>query len=515
MTNRKPNIVFMLSDHQAYYRHGWDGGFQVSRPNYQRLANEGVHFDRAYTSSPLCTPARRSLMTGLYPHNHGFVTLDESENTEERDFGFLYGKLAEQGYRLYYYGKWHAGPGTAHDFGCEGFCYPGYGNPYLTPEYQAYLEAKGLEQPSINVEHVFMEPVSPDEPSPGPGYRCEAPNLHPHVTGVFETPPETHESFFLVNLASEKLRELAENDDGTPFFLRVDFYGPHPPYAVNQEYLDLYPPESIPEYGSFRDDMAHKPPVYLRETNDPFAPEGRLIIPSVLEWSEWQRILRYVYAHDTQVDAAVGIILDQLDRLGLAENTLVVWTTDHGDPIASHGGRFGKEAYLSEEVLRIPLVMRWPSKIEAGQSSNHLVSLNDLPGTLLEAAGTTFNGPVDGKSLLTIFKDGQLIQGNERWREDLMCETHGHHGEPVIGRALVTEQFRYAVYRYLDDPGYLQPGDPVDNMSELYDLEKDPFQIKNLAYQSEYRATVVDLKTRLKLWCERSGDSIGFDLAEA
>ena len=111
----RPNIVFLLNDHQAYYRHGWDGGPRVQRPYFDRLASEGVVFDRAYTASPLCGPARRTILTGLYPHTHREIKNDICAPFLHE----LYlDKLADSGYHNYYYGKWHAGPGTAHDHRC-------------------------------------------------------------------------------------------------------------------------------------------------------------------------------------------------------------------------------------------------------------------------------------------------------------------------------------------------------------------------------------------------------------
>ncbi len=498
MTDRKPNILFMLNDHQAYYRHGWDGGVGPARPHFDRLAREGVNFERAYSVCPLCTPARRSMLTGLLPHNHGFITLDENENTQERDQGLLYPLLAEQGYQLFGYGKWHAGPGTAHDYGCEGYSYPKFGNPYVTPEYKAYVKARGMEPATFNVEHVFWEPVSPDEAQPGPGYRCDVHSLHPHVTGLLETPPDTHESFFLANLACEKLRELTKQEGDQPFFLRVDFYGPHAPYFASPEYFEMYDPSQILEYGSFRDDLSGKPGVYRKELNEPLGRDGVLLHPNPLPWSEWQRIMAYVYAQITQVDAAGGMILDELDRLGLADNTLVIWTTDHGDPIASHGGHYGKEAFLSEEVIRIPFAMRWPGHISPTQTSQHLISLMDLPVTLLDAAGTSFNGAVDGRSLLDLALEERAEGGAESWREDLVCQTHGHHGEQVVGRALLTGQYRYAVYKHLD---------ANDREEELYDLQADPYQLNNLVNNRKYQRVSAELDQQLEAWRKQTGDT--------
>jgi arylsulfatase A-like enzyme len=403
--------------------------------------------------------------------------------------------MGQQGYELYYYGKWHTGPGTAHDYGCEGFSHTGYGNPYITPEYEAYVKARGMEVASFDVEHVFYDGPQHPGTRPGPGHRLTWPNNWEHVTGVLETPDDTHESMFLANLACERLRKLAERSGDSRFFLRVDFYGPHMPYLAGADYVDMYDPEQIQEYGSFRDDLANKPRVYRTEYNKPFSQEGQIVLPSVLPWSEWQRILSYCYGQISMVDAAGGMILDELDRLGLAENTLVIWTTDHGDGVASHGGHFDKNAYLSEEVLRIPMAARWPGRIPAGEVSQCLVSNLDLPATLLDVTEASCPWPVDGTSLLDLLEHG---------REDIMCETYGHHGErmKVVGRALVTARYKYAAYRYLDE---------AETTREVYDLQEDPYELNNLAKDPDHSQLVRDHRQRLRAWRARTEDTIPLD----
>ena len=127
----------------------------------------------------------------------------------------------------------------------------------------------------------------------------------------------------------------------------------------------------------------------------------------------------------------------KLDELGLAENTLVIWTADHGDALACHGGHFNKRCYLPEEVMRVPLAMRWPGEISSGQTLDALVSNIDLAPTLLDTAGTKFSNPVDGESLIPLMRDNTAP-----WREDLLCEINGHY-DPVIGRMVVTERYKY------------------------------------------------------------------------
>ncbi len=208
----KPNIVYILNDHQPYYRHGWDGGPKIQRPHFDRLAQAGVTFARSYTACPLCGPARRTMLTGLFPHNHREIK-NNSDHPYDREV--YLDLLAEAGYRNYYFGKWHAGPGTAYDHSCEGFSYPSYNNPYTKPEYKRYLEKHGLPDPEILIERSFWPKVMPNG-SPitmraGEPYRQERPWCNEHASGVMTTPNDTHEAFFLAHTAVEKLQELEQS----------------------------------------------------------------------------------------------------------------------------------------------------------------------------------------------------------------------------------------------------------------------------------------------------------------
>ena len=488
MRNR-PNIVFLLNDHQPYYRHGWDGGPGVQRPNFARLASEGLAFGRSYTACPLCGPARRSMLTGLLPHNHGELKNDTNHIYDRQVYLDL---LSEAGYQNYYYGKWHAGPGTALDHHCSGFSYPSYNNPYTKPEYLTYLETHGLPDPEIKIERCFWPPVlwngKTNPMVEGKTYRQDKAWCNEHASGVMLTPTETHEAFFLADMAVGKLRELARSSDGKPFSLRVDFWGPHQPYFPTQEYCDLYNADDIPEYGNFSDDLSEKPESYRGEKNYPLSRNGELIVPNALPWNEWQKVLARAYAQITLVDAAGGLILDALDDLGLFENTLVVWTTDHGDGLACHGGHFDKQSYLPEEMMRVPLAMRWPGNIPAGRMSDALVSNIDLAPSFLEAAGEEFTNPVDGESLLPLAKGDKT-----EWRQDLMCETHGHM-EDHIGRLVVSDRHKYVAN--------------AGQVNELYDLRDDPFELANLMHNTEYAGVLTDMKRRLERWQDKTHDPV-------
>ena len=477
----RPNLLFLLNDHQAFYRHGWDSGPAVRRPHFDRLASEGIVFHRAYTACPLCGPARRTMLTGLFPHTHGELKNDTNHPYNREVYLDI---LAANGYKNYYYGKWHAGPGTAYDHHCEGFSYPSYNNPYTKPEYREYLDRRGLPVAEILMERNFWQ--ENEERRAGGLYRQTRDWCNEHATGIMQTPAETHEAFFLANLACDRLRELADSRNNEPFALRVDFWGPHQPYFPTQQFADMYNPEEIPEYGSFRDDLKGKPEIYRSEGNFPLHKDRKLIIPNPLPWSEWQKVLARCYAQITMIDAAGGLILDTLDELGLAENTFVVWTTDHGDAVACHGGHFDKRSYMPEEMVRIPMAIRFPGRIPPGQRSHHLVSNLDIAPTLLDAGGTSFGDAVHGSSLLPI-----CAGENAEWRDDLMCETHGH-GENHIGRLVITDRHKYVANK--------------GQMDELYDLQGDPYEMRNLMDAPEYSDILSDLKARLLEWQHRTKD---------
>jgi arylsulfatase A-like enzyme len=318
----------------------------------------------------------------------------------------------------------------------------------------------------------------------GERYRCEDEWCNEHASGLTVTPKETHEAFFLAALACDTLRELARTRE--PFSLRVDFWGPHQPYFPTREFADLYDPAAIPEYGNFRDDLAKKPDVYHKEWNEPLHEKGRIVVPSPLPWREWQQVLARCYAHTTMVDAASGLILDALDELGLTENTFVIWTTDHGDALACHGGHFDKASYMPEEMMRVPMAVRWPGRIPPGQTSDRLVSLIDVAPTILDAAGTHFDNRIDGTSLLP------LCEGRAAaWRTDLMAETHGH-GENVEGRMLVNDRYRFVATR--------------GQMHELYDLVDDPYELCNLVEDPAFAGTLEDCRQRLRVWQQMTHD---------
>lgn len=470
---KNPNILLLVNDHQAYYGH--EERYGIRRPYYKKLADQGVDFKRAYCTTPLCCPSRRTMASGLYTCHHGQLS---GQTDIAYSYETYFDRLRDVGYQLHYYGKWHAGKGTPADFGADGIFCEDYGNPYLFPSYQEYLERFHLPFPQAVIEHNWCTPGWIDDITEREVYRLDRPTMNECVSGILTTPKETHEAFYLAYEACRALETCKAQ--GQPFFMAVEFWGPHQPYLPTREYADLYDPKKIGEYPSFRDDLSQKPDIYQFEGGRGISRDYRIDLKNQIPWSTWAETMSRCYGQITMTDEAGGQILEKLEELGLAEDTLIIWTTDHGDALASHGGHFDKDAYMAEEVLRIPFAMRFDGQIPAGETCEALVTNADLAPTMLAAAGTGFTKPVDGKNLLSLWADG--TRQDVPWRTQVYAESFGHH-IPHRARAIMDDR-----YKYVRNEGQKE---------ELYDLMEDPYELTNLALTKGYPEVLIQKRKEL------------------
>ncbi len=481
MEQSRPNIVFIITDHQAYYGHDRAGEYDYKWQNFERFAGEGIRFERAYSVCPLCSPARSSMMTGFYPSSHGIIMNTEVplfDNQADLDTGqLLYSHyLSQAGYRNGYVGKWHCGRQRLPiDYGIEGWSLPDYGKIYMSDAYRAYAAERGFGDARATIEYNLNYPewqgqeIILHDPSPW---------KFMNGSGILAGPPEAHEEQFVAHLACEKLREFAADDQ--PFSLVVSLWGPHQPYYPSADYADLVDPSEIPEYPSFRDDLSGRP---LRHQ---FHKEiSHRSSQAWSDWSTWQEILARCYAQGHQTDAAIGNVLDTLDELCLAENTIVIWLADHGDAVASHGGLWDKSSTFIEEVARVPMAIRWPAGIEPGQRTDRLVSNMDATATMLDAAGIDAPDTMHSRSLLPLCRTAD----DADWSDELICE-HVGHGHLFPQRMILQDRYKYVF--------------SLHDMNELYDLQEDPFELKNLVHDRQYADIIADMKGRLTQHIEGS-----------
>lgn len=203
------------------------------------------------------------------------------------------------------------------------------------------------------------------------------------------------------------------------------------------------------------------------------------------EWSAWQEILARCYAQGHQTDAAIGNVLDTLDELSLSDNTIVIWLADHGDAVASHGGLWDKSSTFIEEVARVPMAIRWPAAIEGGQQSDQFVSNMDATATMLDAAGIAIPDHMHSRSVLPLCQAAD----EAAWSDELICE-HMGHGHLFPQRMILHDRYKYVF--------------SLHDMNELYDLQEDPFEMKNLVQDPQYAAVIADMRQRLSRHLEGS-----------
>lgn len=472
--DRPLNVVWMVADHQAHAHH-WP--IVWSTPLKRRLAREGCSFTRARTVLPICSPARASMLTGLYPHAHGVTENDgRFGGRAGLDPGdrLVHKPLRAAGYRCGWFGKWHLdNHRAAADYGFEGFSLPGYGYPYATPEYRRYLEAAGLPSPVAEIEMSGGSGLAVGTPIS----LMDAADWFDFESGVarLHAPAEVHEAFFVSRLAEDWLESLGTD----PFFVRIDPWGPHPPYLLTHPWRGMFEPSVVELPPNFPFDLEGRPSHHRR-----YRDFWRAALD--LDVDGWRRMVARALEHVALVEAALLAVVDAVDRIGLADSTLIVFTADHGDAVGSNGGVCNKGGLMVEETMRIPLLMRGPG-IPPGTTCDRLVSNLDLPPTILRMCGIDEGVLLHGQNLAELMDEPRT----ER-RTGFMAQHYGLH-EPVSQRAWYADGWKLVVQE--------------DGFAELYDLDSDPHEMRNLAGDPEHRGTLEGLWAGLRDAMHETGDA--------
>lgn len=447
-----PNILLIFADQHRYDCLGAHGHPLLQTPHLDRLAAEGASFAHAFTPIPICVPARASLLTGQWPAGrlpHGHQALANTESELQRpmrtDLPTFTQILAEAGYWLGMTGKWQAHP----QLGPQHF---GFHEYIPDSAYPAWRAAQGLP-PRPHTNSWFGEP-------------------DPHIT------PEQSRLGWGADQAIHLLQRGAVS--GRPFFVRWDPSEPHLPNVVPEPYASMYPPEQVPPWPGFDDPLDGKPYIQkkMRQT---WQVEG-------WPWRRWAPTAARYLGEISLLDAQVGRVLAELRRLGLAENTLVVYSCDHGDLCGSHG-MIDKHNVMYDDVLRVPLLMRWPGVIPPGARpegfTHHAI---DLATTFLAAAGAPVPATFTGDNLLP------AAQGLAAGRGEAFTCYHGNQFGLYSQRALRDRRFKYVWNATAED--------------ELYDLQADPGEITNRAADPACAGALADLRARLLAWMERIHDPL-------
>lgn len=465
---KRPNVLLITSDQHHWSLLGCQTP-QLQTPALDRLAREGTVFERAYCPNPTCTPTRASIITGQYPSQHGAWTLGTKLDEKVRTVGE---EFQANGYRTGLVGKAHFQPlkGTGR--------YPSLEAYPLLQDLDYFRHWNG---PFYGFQHVELARNHTDEAHVGQHYALwleaqgakdwrrwfRAPTgTRPGGEGAWDIPNELHYNTWIAERTEALLTEYRDQDDG--FFLWSSFFDPHPSYLVPEPWASMYDPASIPVPALRPGELATAPEL-VRLARDP---EG--------DWKPFRESgfgLHGCHYHGRSdanaaasaatywgmvscMDAAIGRILDTLDRLGLAENTLVIFTTDHGHLYGQHG-LHAKGPFHYEDLLKVPFIARHPGRIPAGQRSQELVSLVDLAPTALSWCD------IEVPVAMTGIDQSPVLRGEAKpTRDHVLCEFR-HDPTSIYLKTFVDERHKLTIH-YNRTYG------------ELHDLVADPDELVNL-----------------------------------
>ncbi len=462
----QPNILFIVTDQHRADCLGCYGNDLINTPHIDALAAEGVRVERAYVTNPLCTPARASILTGQSVSGHGVwnngVPLPKSATTLA-DF------LAERGYRTAAIGKLHLTPQQP---GCPGF--PENADFWnADPEPDWHGPYCGFQEVQLCVGHSnlighYGQYIKHNHPKLvgkyDRKYALADPTGAPH-SWKSGFPVEHHSCTWIGDRAVDFLRSL----DGRPFFAHCSFLFPHFPFAPPAPYCYQYSPEDIIVPERREGDLEGKPEHVMRYHRAPRTGPGRVAMCDVTE-AQMREIIAHTYGMVSLVDDTVGRMLAALDEMGLAEDTIVMFCSDHGELLGDHGLLY-KGPYHYEGLLRIPMLWRWPTGLPAGRAAEGLVSQSDIAPTVLDMLGMDPWPEIEGRSQLP------LLRGEEESvREAVVVEYHGGKSRPTEGmrlKTVVTERWKLTHY-------------VGESFGELYDLENDPGELVNLHENSAH-----------------------------
>jgi len=394
-----------------------------------RLASEGTLFTHTYANCPVCTPSRAMMLTGRYPLSNRAIANDLPLPEDEVTLGEL---LRDAGYRTGYIGKWHLDGAKR-----NGFTPPG-------------SRRQGFEfWAAWNCAHNYFD---------GKLY--------------LNTPkPITLEGYEPVGQTDLAIEFLKENDR-RPFCLFLSWGPPHEPYKdVPKEYKALYAPSKI----------------RLRPNVRPIPPGPH----DVSEGKDSREGISWYYAHITALDEQLGRLLDALEEFGLADDTIVIFTSDHGDMLWSQG--MMRKLQPWEESILIPFLIRWRGRIPAGRKCDTLFSIADIAPTVLSLMGLEVPSNMEGTDFSTVILGEDGPEPNSVFLMDIVTTDEGIRQGLHEWRGIRTKRYTYA--RWVEGDGWV-----------LYDNEVDPYQLNNLIDSSDAASLRDELEAQLQRWLKRTGD---------
>lgn len=503
-----PNIVYIMCDDHAYQcisAYGSALSKLAPTPNIDRLAERGMRFDRAFVENSLSTPSRACLMTGQYSHQNGQRQLGEGIDTSRTFFTEL---LQEAGYQTAVVGKWH--------MGCDpkGFDYYHVYNDqgqYWNPQYRGtdtnneFVVEEGYST-DLTTDHAlsFIEHRDPSKPfclllhhkAPHRNWQANLKYLGMYDDVEFPMPENFYDDYATRGSAARTQKMSVTRD----MRWEQDFKVP--------EMLDLNNPDSQDSYNALMGEINRMTPEQRSAWGRYYFPRNRRLLEAQLKGKDLDNWKYQVYIRDymsviASVDESVGRVLDYLDKNGLTDNTMIVYTSDQGFYMGEHGW-FDKR-FMYEESLRTPLIVSYPGHTKPGSVCNRLVQNIDYAPTFLALAGVQQPKDMPGRSLVPVLTNGDNVKN---WRQSIYYHYYDYPTYHMVRKhdGVRTERYKlihfygkggldavsenkyqnvpgtreYGTMKGLESIGYFEPKDEAVNYCELYDLQVDPHEQNNI-----------------------------------
>jgi len=437
---KHPNILFIMSDDHGAQAISAYGSRLIKTPNIDTIATEGMRLENCFVTNSICTPSRATILTGKYSHLNGVPVFNHIDNSQP----MLQKYLRAGGYYTAIVGKWHLGAGNRTTEGKPtGF------------DYWNILPGQG----------VYFDPV------------------------LIENGERKKHSGYVTDIVTDlAINFLKSRPQDKPFFLMCHHKAPHRNWQPDEKHRMKFESVTVPEPETFNDDYATRSDAArmatmrvdrdLNENDLKMKPPEGLSAEELKRW-KYQRFMRDYLACVASVDDNVGRLLDWLDQNGLAQNTIVIYTSDQGFFLGEHN--FFDKRFMYEESLRMPFLIRWPGRIKAGSVNNNIILNVDFAPTFLAAAGLATPSDMQGRSFLPLL-EGKRVRD---WRTSMYYRYY-HPGDHNVAAhyGIRTERYKLIYFNKLDQ-------------WELFDLKRGPYEIKNVYADPGYRGIVEGLKSEL------------------
>lgn len=466
----RPNILWICTDQQRYDTLGCYGNEFVETPNIDRLASEGVRFEHCFSQSPVCTPSRASFLTGRYPRT---TRCRQNGQAIPADETLLTSRLANEGYVCGLSGKLHLSPCNP-----EKDDTPPMGERRIDDGYALFRWSHGSSHPSpVNQYHLWLR-------EHGQEYDRTPVDRTEYVQTSM--PAEYHQTTWCAQQAMGFIEAHADSDE--PWLFSLNTFDPHhafdPPAEYLERYLDQLDTVPLPNYEP--GELDDKPEYQRTDHHGAYNTPG--LFPAAEMDETDHRLIRAAYwAMCDLIDEQVGRVLDVLEETNQRQDTLVVFTSDHGEMLGDHG-LYLKGPFFYEPAVRVPLIVSQPGTVPTGVETDALVELVDLAPTLVEAANLDSDSitGMQGQSFWSLLTDPEI---SDEHRNSVYSEYYNGmpwHEQPERPFVTMVRTDRYKLVR----PHRLDTG-------ELYDLEADSNETTNLWDNNEYAAVKSDLLTLL------------------